>query len=173
VDVGAEVSANGKWRGFAKWEITRAEIRAVYGDRLAESREDDGMLNTQPKQVGRSEFGNVIHVTSLYVNRNKPNPVVLNDQSVFRVQGRVDKATEIHVGIGAFGTTQARAESFMTSQEVDGEFDLQIPASQFRIRRTRAGGSSPVGVEVFVWFCLTSGAGAQLENSNVELKNKE
>jgi hypothetical protein len=90
-------------------KVTREQIPEVHGDRLAGISETTGVLKAQPKQVGRSRFGNVIQVATLYVNRDKPNPVVLNDQSVFRVQGRVAAATEIHVGIGAFGTTRASA----------------------------------------------------------------
>ena len=40
-------------------------------------------------------------------------PVVLYDQSVFRIQGQVAVAPEMHVGMGAFGTTRARAGRFV------------------------------------------------------------
>ena len=150
--------------------MTREQIPEVYGDRLAGIVETDGVLKAQPKQVVRSKFGNVIQIATLYVNRDKLNPVVLNDQSVFRVQGKVAAATEIHVGIGAFGTTRASAGRFITSRNVAGEFDLEVPASQFRPFRGRGGDFSAIGMEVFVWFCLTSDANAKLEIASVELK---
>jgi hypothetical protein len=151
-------------------KVTREQIPEVYGDRLAGIVETDGVLKAQPKQVARSQFGNVIQIATLYVNRDKPHPVVLNDQSVFRVQGKVAAATEIHIGIGAFGTTRASAGRFITSRNVTGEFDLEIPVNQFRPFRGRGGDLSVIGMEVFAWFCLTSDANAELEISAVELQ---
>ena len=150
--------------------VTREQIPDVYGDRLARISETDGVLKAQPKQIRRSKFGNVIHIATLYVNRDKPNPVVLNEQSVFRVQGKVAAATEIHVGFGAFGTTRASAGRFLASRNVAGEFDLEVPVDHFQPFRGRGGEDSAVGMEAFVWFCLTSDTNAELEISAVELK---
>lgn len=151
-------------------KVTREQIRDVYGDRLAEAANTDGFLKAQPKQIRQSKFGNVIQIATLYVNRDKPNPVVLNDRSLFRVQGKVSAATEIHVGIGAFGTTHASAGRFLASRNVAGEFDVEIPVDQFRPFRTRSRKLSATGMEVFACFCLTSDVNAELEISAVELK---
>lgn len=131
--------------------LTREQIREVYGDRLAEAANADGVLKAQPKQIRQSKFGNVIQIATLYVNRDKPNPVVLNKQSVFRVQGKVAVATEIHVGFGAFGTTRASAGRFLASRNVAGEFDVEIPVDQFQPFRGRSAADSAIGMEV---FCL-------------------
>lgn len=151
-------------------KVTREQIPGIYGDRLARISEADGVLKAQPKQIGRSKFGNVIQIATLYVNRDKPNPVVLNERSVFRVQGRVAVAAEIHVGFGAFGTTRASAGRFLNSRNVTGEFTLEIPIDQFQPFRGQWGDISPIGMEVFAWFCLTSDANVELEISTVELK---
>ena len=137
---------------------------------MAEINEATGVLRAEPKQISRSQFGNVIQIATLFVNRDKPNPVILNEQSVFRVQGNVAAATEIHFGIGAFGTHRAGAGRFLTSQNVAGEFEVEIPVSQFRAFRSRGKETSPIGMEVINCFCLTSDANAKLEISGVELK---
>jgi hypothetical protein len=151
-------------------KVTREQIRDVYVDRLAEAANTDGVLKAQPKQIRRSKFGNVIQIATLYLNRNKPNPIVLNEQSAFRVQGKVAVATEIHVGFGAFGTTRASAGRFLASRNVVGEFDVEIPVDQFQPFRGRSAEDSAIGMEVFTWFCLTSDVDAELEISAVELK---
>lgn len=154
-------------------KVTREQIRDVYGDRLAEATDADGVLKAQPKQIRQSKFGNVIQIATLYVNRDKPSPVVLTEQSVFRVRGNVAKvseSTEIHIGIGAFGTTRASAGRFLASRNVVGEFDVEIPVAHLRPFRSRGGELSPIGMEVFAWFCLTSDVNAELEISAVELK---
>lgn len=150
--------------------VTREQIREVYGDRLAEAANTEGVLKAQPKQIRQSKFGNVIQIATLYVNRDKPNPVVLNKQSVLRVQGKVAVATEIHVGFGAFGTTRASAGRFLASRNVAGEFDVEIPVDQFQPFRGRSATDSAIGMEVFACFCLTSDVNAELEISAVELK---
>lgn len=151
-------------------EVLRSQIPEVYGERLATISEMQGVLKAQPKQIRHSQFGNVIQIATLHVNRDQTNPVVLSEQSVFRVQGKVVSPTEIHVGIGAFGTTEASAGRFLTSRKVTGKFDLEIPVEQFRPFRGRGGTTSPEGMEVFHWFCLTSDTNAELEISSVELK---
>ena len=150
--------------------LTRDQIPEIYGERMAEINEATGVLRAEPKQISRSQFGNVIQIATLFVNRDKPNPVILNEQSVFRVQGNVAAATEIHFGIGAFGTHRAGAGRFLTSQNVAGEFEVEIPVSQFRAFRSRGKETSPIGMEVINCFCLTSDANAKLEISGVELK---
>lgn len=150
--------------------LTRDQIPDIYGERMAAITEAKGVLKAEPKQISRSQFGNVIQIATLFVNRDKPNPVILNEQSVFRVQGHVAAATEIHFGIGAFGTHRASAGRFLTSQNVAGEFDVEIPVSQFRAFRSRGEETSPVGMEVINCFCLTSDTNAALEISAVELK---
>jgi len=100
----------------AAWQcgkVTREQIPEVYRNRLAEIHETDGVLMAQPQQVRGSELGNLIQIATLYFNRDEPNSVILNDQSVFRIQGQVAVATEMHVGIGAFGTTRASAGRFV------------------------------------------------------------
>ena len=151
-------------------DVRREQIPEVYGDRLAEIGEAEGVLKAQPKQISRSKFGNVIQIATLYVNRDQPNPVVLKAQNLFRVQGFVAEPTEIHVGFGAFGTTRASAGRFLASRHVEGEFEVEIPIEQFQSFRSRGGEDTAVGMEVFVWFCLTSDANAELEISAVELK---
>jgi len=42
--------------------------------------------------------------------------------------------------------------------------------SEFQPFQGRGGDVSPIGMEVFAWFCLTSDANAELEISAVELK---
>ena len=91
---------------------------------------------------------------------------------MFRVRGTVKQSTEIHVGVGAFGTTQANAGRFLASRNVAGAFDVEIPIDQFQPFRSRGGESSPVGMEVINWFCLTSDVNAELEISDVQLKTK-
>ena len=150
-------------------QITRNQIREVYGDRLAEVADEDGTLRTQPKQVPGSPFGNVIQIATLYVNRDKPNPVVLKERSVFRVQGNVATVTQLSIGVGAFGTTRASAGRFIASREVAGNFDVEIPVSQMRLLRGRGSDLTAIGMEVFACFCLTSDRNAQLEISAVEL----
>jgi len=151
-------------------QVLRSQIPEVYGARLANISETQGVLKAQPKQIRHSQFGNVIQIATLHVNRDQTNPVVLSEQSVFRVQGKVVSPTEIHVGIGAFGTTRASAGRFLTSRNVNGIFDLEIPVEQFRPFRGRGDTTSAVGMEVFHWFCLTSDTNAELEISSVELK---
>ncbi len=151
-------------------KVTREQIRDVYAARLAEAANTDGVLKAQPKQIRRSKFGNVIQIATLYLNRNKPNPIVLNEKSAFRVQGKVAVATEIHVGFGAFGTTRASAGRFLASRNVAGEFELEIPVDQFQPFRGSNAEDSAIGMEVFTWFCLTSDVNAELEISAVELK---
>ncbi|MCP4462776.1 MAG: FecR domain-containing protein [Planctomycetaceae bacterium] len=151
-------------------KVNREQIRDVYGDRLAEAANTDGVLKAQPKQIRQSKFGNVIQIATLHVNRDRPNPVVLNEQSVFRVQGKVAVATEINIGFAAFGTTRASAGRFLASRNVTGKFDVEIPVQQFQPFRGRTAVDSAIGMEVFVWFCLTSDVDAELEISAVELK---
>lgn len=153
-------------------ELNRDQIPEVFGARIAAIDATEGVLTAEAKQIGRSRFGNVIYIVTLLVNPDKPNPVLLNEQSVFRVRGTVKQSTEIHVGVGAFGTTQANAGRFLASRNVTGAFDVEIPIDQFQPFRSRGGESSPVGMEVINWFCLTSDANAELEISDVQLKTK-
>lgn len=153
-------------------ELSRDQIPDVFGARLAAIDATAGVLTAEAKQIGRSRFGNVIYIVTLLINSDNPNPVLLDEKSVFRVQGKVAQSAEIHVGVGAFGTTQASAGRFLASCNVAGAFDVEIPIDQFKPFRSRGGESSPVGMEVINWFCLTSDANAELEISDVQLTTK-
>ncbi|MDG2223325.1 MAG: FecR domain-containing protein [Rubripirellula sp.] len=147
-------------------QVDRDQIREEYGARLAGK---DGTLRAKPKQVMGSPFGNVIQIATLYVNHDKPNPVVLQRESLFRVQVRVATATKLNFGVGALGTTRANAGRFRASREVAGYFDVKIPVSELQLLRGRGKNIEATGKEVFACFCLTSDRNAQLEISAVEL----
>ena len=150
-------------------KLTRQQIPSVYGPQLAAATEADGELKAQPKQIKQGKFGNLIHIASLYVNRNQPKSIVLTEKSIFRVQGTVAVKSEIHIGIGAFGTTRAGAGRFLTSHTVVGDFDLKIPVAQLQAFRGRGSYGSPVGMELFSWFCFTSNPKSELSISAVTL----
>ena len=152
-------------------QLSRGQISEVYGARLAEIAEKDGILRAEPKRVVGSPFGNVIQIATLYVNHDKPNPVVLQQGSMFRVRGEVETASELRFGVGAFGTTRASAGRFFASREVSGSFDVKIPVSQMQRLRGRGNGLTAIGMEIFTCFCFTSDQNAQLEISSVELVN--
>lgn len=150
-------------------QLRRDQISEVYGARLAESAEKNGVLRAEPKQVLGSPFGNVIQIATLYVNHDKPNPVVLQQGSMFRVRGEVATVTELRFGVGAFGTTRASAGRFIASREVSGSFDVKIPVSQMQRLRGRGNGLTAIGMEIFACYCFTSDPNDQLEISSVEL----
>lgn len=153
-------------------KLKRQRIPAVYGAKLAAATDAEGVLKAQPKQIKRAEFGNLIHLASLYVNRNRPNSIVLTEKSSFRVQCTIVSAAKINIGMRFFfGTTRAAAERFLTSHYVVGVFvvgvfDLVIPVNDLQTFRGRGNNVSPVGLEVCPWFCVTSN-----KNSNCHIEH--
>jgi hypothetical protein len=150
-------------------ELTREQLPNVYGERIQAAMDQNDAVNAQPKSIGQGRFGDVIQIVTLHIRPDKPNPVVLTDQSLFRVQGKVLKPTKIHVGFGALGTVRPNAGRFLTSRNVETRFDLQIPIREFQSRRESGGGISATGMEISAWFCFTTDPDAELAISHVEL----
>lgn len=155
--------------GLGRGELTREQIPDIYGERIRTAMDKAGIVKAQPKSIGRDRFGDVIQIITLYIRPDRPNPVVLTDRSLFRVQGKVLKPTELHIGFGALGTVRANAGRFLSSRNVEAEFDLHIPVHEFQSRSKRSRKSSAIGMEVSAWFCFTSDPGAELTISDVEL----
>ncbi|MDA7618463.1 FecR family protein [Verrucomicrobia bacterium] len=154
---------------LGRGELNRDQIPEVYGARIRAAMGKEDVVRAQPKSIRRGRLGDVVQMVTLNIRPDKPNPVVIADGSLFRVQGKVLVPTEIRIGFGAFGTSRPNADRFMTSRDVDGGFDLQIPVREFQNRRKPGGGTSAIGMEIFTWFCLTSDPGAELAISHVKL----
>ena len=150
-------------------QITRDQIPEVYGTRLAELSDTEGVLRGQTKHIKSPEFGNLIQVVTLYIQRNQTDSVVLTDESVLRIRGCLSRPAEIHVGLGAFGTSRATAGRFLTTARANGAFDWSIPIRQFQPFRGRTSETSPVGMEVFSCFCFIADPTATLDISSVEI----
>ena len=60
------------------------------------------------------------------------------------IQGKVREPAEVHFGFGAVGADRASAGRYLATQQVRGEFDVEIPVSEFQLRGERGETTSAV-----------------------------
>ncbi len=153
-------------RALKAGEITREQIRQVYGERLVNLREDEGFLKAIPNRTGREEV-RVVYVVSLNVPHRQGGPILLIEGSRFQIQGRVEKPDEVTFGLGAANRDRSLRDRFMASRQVEADFDIEIPVAEFQQHGRGDDAVSAVGLEVFAWFCFATEPG--LEIIHVEL----
>ncbi len=153
-------------RAVEAGKITREQIREVYGERLANLREDEGFLRAIPRRTGREDV-RVNYRVSLNVPHRQEGPILLAEGGRFRIQGRVKTSGEVMFGLGAANRDRSISGRFMASRQVESDFDIEIRVAEFQQRRRGDDAVSAVGLEVFAWFCFATEPG--LEITHVEL----
>ncbi|HIK96473.1 MAG TPA: hypothetical protein EYG03_31410 [Planctomycetes bacterium] len=150
-------------RALEAGEITRDEIGQVYGKRLAQTRDDEGLLKTVPRRTGRKEQP-VIYLVSLNIPQRQGGPILLAAGSRLRVTGRSETANEVTFSFAAYNHDRTIRGRFGVIRQVESAFDVEIPVTELRGLGDR---TTAVGLEAFVFDCFANKPG--LEITHVEL----
>ncbi|HIM31512.1 MAG TPA: hypothetical protein EYG57_18435 [Planctomycetes bacterium] len=116
----------------------------------------------------------LLYAASMSVSRGEDPPVVLSAGARFRIRGRMESDEHLLIGLttkhpkGGFAgkyESWRPAAAFLQSDQL---FDLEVRVEDFKPQEPRYA-DSPIGLEVFDWWCLTINVDAGLTITSVEL----
>ena len=158
-------------------KLTKEEAKAKY-KAAANLNDETGILYATPWLVKHSKSGtkaDVSYLAMVSVMRGQAVPVVLDAGSRFRVQGRLESSADVTFGMttnapgGGFAGKYSAARTIEIS-EADGNFDIEIPLSEFRTVALKKWSSmSPIGHELADWWCFTTDTDVGLAITHIEL----
>ena len=154
----------------------------LYGTWLPGSGDSSDGLRTAPLLWGSPEEPITLYVVALSVSRNRPTPVLLTSGAKFRIRGRIESAGKVYFGLttkhvkGGFAGKFVVERHFELAHETDEPLDIELrlddfhPQEQLLTKKYPEGfPASPVGLELFDWWCCTVNEDAGLEITQVEL----
>ena len=165
----------------AAWQSNLPTDR-LYGKWLPGSDDSDGGLRTAPMLWGDPEKPVTLYVVSLSVSRDRPTPVLLTSLAKFRIRGQIEFTGEVYFGLttrhanGGFAGKFLVERHFEVVQETGESLDIELRLEDFRPQEREltqkypeAFPASPVGLELFDWWCCTINEDAGLEITHVDL----
>ncbi|MEO2018150.1 MAG: FecR family protein [Fuerstiella sp.] len=150
-------------RAIEAGEIKEDDIQTVYGKRLADTRDDDGLIRAIPRRTGREEHP-VIYLVSLNIPQRQRGPILLAEGSRLRVKGRTEEPDEVTFSFAARNHDRTIMGRYAASRRVESAFDVEIPVTELRELGDR---TTAVGLEAFVFDCFANKP--SLEITHVEL----
>jgi hypothetical protein len=163
------------------WQSNLATDK-LHGKWLPASGDNNDVLRTAPMLWGDPEKPVTLYAVSLGVSRNRPNPVLLNSGARFRIRGRIIRSGKVFFGLttrhinGGFSGKFLIERDFEVVEETGRFVDIELCLEDFRPQEKELTDKhpelfpgSPVGLELFDWWCCTINEDAGLEIKNVEL----
>jgi len=154
----------------------------LYGKWLPGSNDSDGGLRTASMLWGDPEKPVTLYVVSLSVSRDRPIPVLLTSDAKFRIRGQIESAGKVYFGLttkhvkGGFAGKFVVERDFGAVQKTGKSLDIELRLKDFRPQEQELTEkypegfpATPVGLELFDWWCCTVNEDAGLEITQVEL----
>lgn len=155
-------------RAIEQDEMTKEEAARSYQAYAMHLREA-GSLRAVPTRSGRDRR-EVLYEVALSVWRwQEAAPVVLAEDSTFRVRGEVQSPAEVTVGFSALDRDGASGGRYFATMRVEGKFNMELPFAEFQQVGYGAGATSALGRELVNWWCSSAVREAHLEITDVEL----
>jgi hypothetical protein len=181
VDRDAELKVTRRPRPVDVWQSDLPTDR-LHGKWLPGSGDSSDGLRTAPLLWGSPEEPITLYVVALSVSRNRPTPVLLTPGAKFRIRGRIESAGKVYFGLttkhvkGGFAGKFVVERHFELAHETGESLDIELrlddfhPQEQELTKKYPEGfPASPVGLELFDWWCCTVNEDAGLEIMHVEL----
>jgi len=181
VDRTAELKVIRRPSPVATWQ-SDLPTDSLYGTWLRGPGDGRGSLRAAPMLWGCHEKPVTLYVVSLSVSRSRPAPVRLMSDGKFRVRGQIESAGLVYFGLTTRHVNGGFAGKFLVERRFDvvrktGEsLDLELRLEEFRPQEQELVEkspekfpASPVGLELFDWWCCTVNEDAGLEITHVEL----
>ncbi|MBT5876432.1 MAG: hypothetical protein HOH43_23615 [Candidatus Latescibacteria bacterium] len=155
-------------------EMTDADARDSYMQFVlqlkAEARLGAVPMQTQSRTGGLSgDRGGVSYMIAFSVPRgNDAVPVILAENSHFRIQGRVQTPADVEFGFAVLDADGKAGGKYRTIQSIDSDFDLVLPASIFEMLDNQ-GIQSASGRTLVTWWCSANDRDIGLEITGVAL----
>jgi hypothetical protein len=163
------------------WQSNLATDK-LHGNWLPESGDNKSGLRTAPLLWGNPEKPITLYAVSLGVSRKRPTPVLLSSGARFRIRGQIERAGKVFFGLTTRHINGGFAGKFLVERDFEvvdetGRFvDIELGLEDFRPQEKELTDKhpdvfpgSPVGLELFDWWCCTVNEDAGLEITNVEL----
>lgn len=154
----------------------------LYGRWLPGSDGGDGRLRTAPLLLGPPEEPATLHMVLLSVSRDRPNPVVLTRDATFHVRGWIARPGTVFFGFTAKHSRGGFAGKFLIERrfevmaeqgeamEIQLRLDTFAPQERELTEKYPEGfPASPIGLELFDWWCGTVHEDIGLEIAHVML----
>lgn len=177
----AELTVNRRPGPVTAWQSNLPTDR-LHGNWLSGPGNSNGGLRTAPMLWGDPEKPITLYLVSLSVSRDRPTPVLLTSGTKFRIRGQIESAGNVFFGFttrhvnGGFAGKFLVERHFEVVQEAGKSLDIQLRLEDFRPQEEKliekypeAFPASPVGLELFDWWCCTINEDAGLKITHVEL----
>ena len=181
IDRGAELKVIPRPRPVTTWQ-SDLPTDGLYGTWLPKPGDSKGSLRNAPMLWGCPEKPVTLYLVSLSVSRNRPAPVLLTAGGKFRIRGRIESAGTVYFGLTTIRVNGGFAGKFLVErrfdvvQETGESLDIELRLEDFRPQEQELAEkspekfpASPVGLELFDWWCCTVNEDAGLEITHVEL----
>jgi len=177
----AELTVTRRPEPVTAWQSNLPTDR-LYGKWLPGSDDSDGGLRTAPMLWGDPEKPVTLYLVSLSVSRDRPTPVLLTSGAKFHIRGQIESAGKVYFGLttrhvkGGFAGKFLVERHFEVVQEAGESVDIELRLEDFRPQEQELTEkypegfpASPVGLELFDWWCCTVSEDAGLEITHIEL----
>ncbi|MBC8217164.1 MAG: FecR domain-containing protein [Planctomycetes bacterium] len=181
IDRRAELKITRSPGPVVRWQCNLPTDR-LYGDWLSVLDTGVGGLRTAPMLWGDPKEPITLHIVSLSVSRNRPTPVLLTSGTRLRIRGRIESPGKVYFGLttrhvkGGFAGKFLVERNFEDVQEGGKLLDIELNLEDFRPqeeelteKQPELFPASPVGLELFDWWCCTVNEDAGLIITHVEL----
>jgi len=181
VDHHAELAVTRRPKPVTAWQSDLA-TDGLHGKWLPKPGDSNGSLRTAPLLWGCHEKPITLYLVALSVSRSRPIPVLLTSRGKLRIRGRIESAGDVYFGLttrhvkGGFAGKFVVERHFEVVQETGESLDIELGLEDFRPQDRELTEKfperfpdSPVGLELFDWWCCTINEDAGLEITHVEL----
>jgi hypothetical protein len=154
----------------------------LHGKWVPGSGSREGSLRNAPLLWGDPEKPVTLYAVVLSVSRDRLTPVLLTSGATLRIRGRIKSAGHVYFGLttrhvnGGFAGKFLVERDFKADQKTGQSLDIELRLADFRPQEAKliakdpvAFPASPVGLELFDWWCCTVNEDAGLEITHVEL----
>jgi len=154
----------------------------LYGDWLSVLDSSIGGLRNAPMLWGDPDEPIMLYVVSLSVSRNRPTPVLLTSGTRFLIRGRIESPGKVYFGLTTKHVKGGFAGKFLVERNFEDVLkggkllDIELHLEDFRPQEEELTEkqpdlfpASPVGLELFDWWCCTVKEDAGLVITQVEL----
>ena len=156
-------------RAVESGKMTKEEAVQAFQKWSDVLREDEGVVRAMPYGLQPDPRRNVIWVVILGASKGQSGPIVLIDDNRFRIRGKVRGPAEIGFGFTGFDPESQSSMRYQMTRRIEGEFDVEIPLSEFLSIKDRSSATSARERDVVNWYCWTKRHETGLEITGVEL----